>query len=63
MSLFEDYPCVGVCQDDPETGYCIGCGRPPMPGYGPATPAPGSGADSPAAPTETPQDPPSAPVR
>ena len=26
-----DYPCVGVCMTDPETGYCIGCGRPPAP--------------------------------
>lgn len=23
------YPCIGVCQNDPETGICIGCGRPP----------------------------------
>lgn len=29
MSDFEDYPCVGVCIDDPESGYCLGCGRPP----------------------------------
>ena len=26
-----DYPCVGVCLADPETGVCIGCGRPPEP--------------------------------
>lgn len=26
-----DYPCVGVCMTDPESGYCIGCGRPPLP--------------------------------
>lgn len=38
MSVFEDYPCVGVCEDDPDSGYCIGCGRPPLPGYGPALP-------------------------
>lgn len=29
MSLFEEYPCVGVCDDDPDSGYCLGCGRPP----------------------------------
>lgn len=29
-----DYPCVGVCLIDAETGYCLGCGRPPA-----ATPA------------------------
>ncbi|MEZ7910252.1 MAG: DUF1289 domain-containing protein [Propionivibrio sp.] len=23
-----DYPCVGVCIDDPESGVCLGCGRP-----------------------------------
>ena len=22
-----DYPCVGICMNDPDTGYCIGCGR------------------------------------
>jgi len=27
----EDYPCVGVCIDDADTGYCLGCGRPPPP--------------------------------
>ena len=26
-----DYPCVGICMNDPDTGYCIGCGRPPWP--------------------------------
>ena len=25
-----DYPCVGICMNDPDTGYCIGCGRPPI---------------------------------
>ncbi len=24
------YPCVGVCMSDPETGVCMGCGRPPL---------------------------------
>jgi hypothetical protein len=29
MSDYEDdYPCIGVCAPDPETGLCIGCGRP-----------------------------------
>lgn len=27
----EDYPCVGVCIADPDSGYCLGCGRPPLP--------------------------------
>lgn len=26
-----DFPCVGICMNDPDTGYCIGCGRPPWP--------------------------------
>jgi len=26
-----DYLCVGVCMNDPESGYCLGCGRPPLP--------------------------------
>ncbi len=26
----ELYPCVGVCMSDPETGVCMGCGRPPL---------------------------------
>ena len=24
------YPCVGVCMADPDSGYCLGCGRPPL---------------------------------
>ncbi len=24
------YQCVGVCMSDPDSGYCLGCGRPPM---------------------------------
>ena len=24
------YPCVGVCMTDPDSGYCLGCGRPPL---------------------------------
>ena len=24
------YQCVGVCMADPDSGYCLGCGRPPM---------------------------------
>lgn len=23
------YPCVGICMSDPDSGYCLGCGRPP----------------------------------
>jgi hypothetical protein len=26
----ELYPCVGICMADPDSGYCLGCGRPPM---------------------------------
>ena len=55
MSEFEDYPCVGVCLDDPDTGYCLGCGRPPRatgrtpppPPPAPDSPAAGRGADLP----------------
>lgn len=25
------YQCVGICMNDPDSGYCIGCGRPPEP--------------------------------
>lgn len=32
MNEAEDaYPCVGVCLFDPDSGYCLGCGRPPLP--------------------------------
>jgi uncharacterized protein len=32
MNDFEDeYLCVGVCMADPDSGYCLGCGRPPLP--------------------------------
>lgn len=27
----DDYPCVGICMADPDSGYCLGCGRPPLP--------------------------------
>ena len=26
----DDYLCVGVCLYDPDSGYCLGCGRPPL---------------------------------
>ncbi|MBS1229083.1 MAG: hypothetical protein H6R17_2360 [Proteobacteria bacterium] len=26
-----DYICVGICRIDPESGSCLGCGRPPPP--------------------------------
>lgn len=26
-----DIPCVGICLIDPDSGYCLGCGRPPLP--------------------------------
>ena len=25
-----DYICVGICRVDPESGSCLGCGRPPL---------------------------------
>jgi len=25
--------CVGICSIDIETGYCLGCGRPPLPQF------------------------------
>ena len=28
--LEDPYLCVGVCMADPDSGYCLGCGRPPM---------------------------------
>ena len=24
------YQCVGICMVDPDSGYCLGCGRPPL---------------------------------
>ncbi len=24
------YVCIGICQADPDSGYCLGCGRPPL---------------------------------
>ncbi|MES2772489.1 MAG: DUF1289 domain-containing protein [Pseudomonadota bacterium] len=29
--LESEYSCVGVCMIDPDSGYCLGCGRPPLP--------------------------------
>jgi hypothetical protein len=26
----DDYLCVGVCFIDPDSGCCLGCGRPPL---------------------------------
>ncbi len=26
----ELYPCVGICTPDPDSGCCLGCGRPPL---------------------------------
>ena len=31
MDYQEDpYLCVGICMADPDSGYCLGCGRPPL---------------------------------
>ena len=27
----EEYLCVGICMPDPDSGYCLGCGQPPLP--------------------------------
>ncbi|MCP5248841.1 MAG: DUF1289 domain-containing protein [Candidatus Accumulibacter sp.] len=32
----DDFLCVGVCMFDPDSGYCLGCGRPPEPVSGQA---------------------------
>ena len=34
MSDDDLYPCVGICMLDPDSGYCLGCGRPPLPSPG-----------------------------
>jgi hypothetical protein len=26
-----DYLCIGMCMADPDSGHCVGCGRPPPP--------------------------------
>lgn len=53
----ELYPCVGICMADPDSGYCLGCGRPPLASPdvvaeiavpAPAAPVPGSDPDNPA---------------
>ena len=30
MDNEDQYICVGVCMADPDSGYCLGCGRPPL---------------------------------
>lgn len=30
MADDDPYPCVGICMADPDSGYCLGCGRPPL---------------------------------
>lgn len=30
MDNEEQYICVGICMADPDSGYCQGCGRPPL---------------------------------
>jgi hypothetical protein len=38
MSTHEaEYFCVGICMADPDSGYCLGCGRPPLPVSGDAS--------------------------
>ena len=31
MDNEDQYICVGICMADPDSGYCLGCGRPPLP--------------------------------
>ena len=26
----DQYLCLGICMADPDSGYCLGCGRPPL---------------------------------
>jgi hypothetical protein len=30
MADNDQYICVGICMADPDSGYCMGCGRPPL---------------------------------
>ena len=30
MADEDQYLCVGICMADPDSGYCLGCGRPPL---------------------------------
>ncbi len=30
MDNEDPYICVGICMADPDSGYCLGCGRPPL---------------------------------
>ena len=30
MDSEDQYLCVGICMADPDSGYCLGCGRPPL---------------------------------
>lgn len=30
MDTEDIYPCIGICTPDPDSGYCLGCGRPPL---------------------------------
>ncbi len=51
-NLEELYPCVGICELDPDSGYCLGCGRPPL-GEPQDPPATNDAADAPPPATET----------
>jgi predicted Fe-S protein YdhL (DUF1289 family) len=31
LAAEQEFPCVGICMTDPDSGYCLGCGRPPLP--------------------------------
>lgn len=49
----ELYPCVGICMADPDSGYCLGCGRPPLPSVRSVVAEAVRGARLPAAPAGT----------
>ena len=51
----DPYICIGVCMADPDSGYCVGCGRPPLPS--PESEAPATAPAVPAQPesTDTPE--------
>lgn len=30
MDNEDPYICIGICMADPDSGFCLGCGRPPL---------------------------------
>lgn len=52
----DPYLCVGICMADPDSGYCLGCGRPPL-GAPPIVAEPASTVQQPAYDTHDPDHP------